>query len=319
MLKLRVAPVKPAGWEMVVDKLIITVTVDCTVSYPRHKFMPPIEDVDAVAEQYIDAVNAGASLVHHHGVHYMESELQPDGKQLSRIDVDGWRRLTEKIRERVDPVMQFGIASARLPEKIALMALKPDMMSYAFNVHDEYFQPDPAFPAKEMYSLHPREEIAEFCRHALEHGIKPEVESFYTGAFWNVEHIRNLGLLTDPVWTTLFLGWPGGAWTPPTHDSLLYLVRNLPPRTNWNLSVMNRNAQWGLLAMAIGLGGHVRLGWEDNPYLPDGSPARTNAELVENAVAIARAIGREIASPEEARRIIGVREHLASSLAPIAS
>ena len=301
------------------DKLIITVTVDCSISYPRHRFMPQIEDVNAVAEQYVGAVNAGASLVHHHGIHYMESEMQPDGRKLSRVDVDGWRRLTEKIRERVDPVMQFGIASARLPEKIALMALKPDMMSYAFNVHDERFQPDPEFPAMEMYAIHTRDEIEEFCRVALEHGIKPEVESFYTGAFWNIEYIRNLGLLTDPVWTTIFLGWPGGAWTPPTQDSLLYLLRYLPARTNWNLSVMDPKTQWNLMAVAIGLGGHVRVGWEDNPYLPDGTPARTNAELVENAVAIARAVGREIASPEEARRIIGVREYLTLPGAPIVS
>ena len=301
------------------DKLIITVTVDCSISYPRHRFMPQIEDVNAVAEQYVGAVNAGASLVHHHGIHYMESEMQPDGRKLSRVDVDGWRRLTEKIRERVDPVMQFGIASARLPEKIALMALKPDMMSYAFNVHDERFQPDLEFPAMDMYAIHTRDEIEEFRRVALEHGIKPEVESFYTGAFWNIEYIRNLGLLTDPVWTTIFLGWPGGAWTPPTQDSLLYLLRYLPARTNWNLSVMDPKTQWNLMAVAIGLGGHVRVGWEDNPYLPDGTPARANAELVENVVAMARTVGREIASPEEARRIIGVREYLTLPGAPIVS
>ncbi len=107
------------------------------------------------------------------------------------------------------------------------MGLQPEMMSYAFNVHDEYFQPDPALPANEQYAIHPRPELEEFCAAAREHGVKPEVESFYTGAFWNLEYIRAQGLLDDPVWTTLFLGWPGGAWTPPTADSLLYLVR--PP------------------------------------------------------------------------------------------
>ena len=295
------------GRQLFSDKLVITVTVDSSVSYPRNPHMPPIEDVDAVADEYVRAVNAGASLVHHHGVHRLETEIQPDGRKLSRTDFDGWKRLTQLIRARVNPVMQFGIASARLEEKIRLMELRPDMMSYAFNVHDERFQPDPEYPAMELYALHTRDEIEAFCRVALENGVKTEVESFYTGALWNLEYIRSLGLLADPVWTTLFLGWPGGAWTPPTHEALLYFVRQLTPNTNWNLSVMDPATQWPLHAAAIGLGGHVRVGWEDNPYLPSGSLARTNAELVEVAVTMARSVGREVASPDEARRIIGLR------------
>jgi len=293
------------------DKLVITVTCDSTMSYPGNPNMPAIEDTDAVAEQYIGAVNAGASLIHHHGVHYLEGNMQADGKQLSKIDFDGWRDLTDKIRAKVDQIVQFGIASARLEEKIRLMTLGPEMMSYAFNVHDEYFRPDPAYPANEMYSLHPRDELEAFSRAALEHGVKPEIEAFYTGAFWNLEFIRAKGLLEDPVWATLFLGWQGGAWTPPTHWSLLYLVHHLPPRVTWNVSVMDAATQWKLLPLAIAMGGHVRVGWEDNPYLPDGSLSRTNAELVDVVVRMARDIGREIASPEEARRIIGIRKEAA--------
>ena len=275
------------------------------MSYPGNANMPPIEDLDTIAGEYIRAVAAGASIVHHHGIHYLEHEMQADGRRLSRIDFDGWKLLTEKIRDACDPIVQFGIASARLEEKFRLMELRPEMMSYAFNVHDEYFRPDPAFPANEMYALHPRDELEEFCRGALEHGVKTEVECFYTGAFWNLEFIRNQGLLEDPVWATLFLGWQGGAWTPPTHDALLYLVNHLPPRVNWNVSVMDP-MQWRIHALAIAMGGHVRVGWEDNPYLPDGTLARTNAELVEVAVRMAETVGREIATPAEARAITGV-------------
>ncbi|WP_329254701.1 3-keto-5-aminohexanoate cleavage protein [Actinoallomurus sp. NBC_01490] len=288
------------------DKVVITVTVDCSMSYPGFKGMPKIDDVPAVADEYVRAIDAGASLVHHHGVHYLEDTIQEDGRQLSRTDFDGWRDLTESIRSQRDAIVQFGIASARLEEKVELMKLRPEMMSYAFNVHDEYFQPDPAYPPNEQYAIHPRSELEAFCKAAQEHGVKPEVESFYTGAFWNLEYIRDRGLLDDPVWTTLFLGWPGGAWTPPTEDALLYLVRHLPPRVNWNCSVMNSKMQWRLLALALSLGGHVRVGWEDNPYLPDGSPSRTNAELVDKIVEIARLMGREPATAEEAREITGL-------------
>jgi len=290
------------------DKLIITVTVDSTMSYPGNPLMPPIEDVDAVAAEYIRSVNAGASLVHHHGIHHLETEIQPDGRRLSKIDFGGWRRLTEKIREVSDPIVQFGIASARIPEKIELMKLKPDMMSYAFNVHDEYFQPDEKYPPNEMYALHPRDELIEFCQAALKHGVKPEVECFYTGAFWNLEFIRRRNLLQDPVWATLFLGWQGGAWTPPTFDALLFMVRHLPPRVNWNLSVMDPATQWKLHALAIAMGGHVRVGWEDNPYLPDGTLASSNAQLVDVAVRLARDVGREVATPADARRIVGLQQ-----------
>jgi 3-keto-5-aminohexanoate cleavage enzyme len=290
------------------DPLIITVTVDSSMSYPGNHLMPPIEDVDAVGQQYVDAVRTGASICHHHGIHRLEDEIQPDGKRLSRIDFDGWRDLTDRIRDGGgDPLMQFGIASARLPEKIKLMELAPDMMSYAFNVHDEYFQPDPAYPALEMYALHPRDELEEFSRAALEHGVKAEIECFYTGAYWNLEFIRKKQLLENPVWATLFFGWQGGAWTPPTHDAVLYMVRHLPEDVNWNVSVMDPVAQWRLLPLVIAMGGHVRVGWEDNPYLPNGEIASTNAELVQVVVEMAKQIGRPVATPEQAREITGVR------------
>jgi 3-keto-5-aminohexanoate cleavage enzyme len=75
---------------------------------------------------------------------------------------------------------------------------------------------------------------------------------------------------------------------------------------------MDPPTQWKIHALAIAMGGHVRVGWEDNPYLPDGTLARSNAELVEVAVRLAKEIGREVATPEEARRITGVRARAAA-------
>jgi 3-keto-5-aminohexanoate cleavage enzyme len=273
--------------------------------------MPPIEDLEAIGDEYVRSVEAGASIVHHHGIHYLEHEMQADGRRLSKIDFPGWQRLTELIRRRCNPIVQFGIASCRLEEKIKLMDLQPEMMSYAFNVHDEFFQPDPKYPANEMYALHPRDELETFCRAAQERGVKPEIECFYTGAYWNLEFVRRLGLLADPIWATIFLGWQGGAWTPPTPDALLYMVNHLPANVNWNLSVMDPPTQWRLHALAIANGGHVRVGWEDNPYLPTGELARSNADLVENVVRMAQTIGRPVASPDEARQITGLGSALA--------
>jgi len=293
------------------NKLIITVTVDSSMSYPGNPLCPPPEDVNAVAAEYVRAVNAGASITHIHGVHQLEREMQPDGRRLSRINHNGWKALQETIfaGARSRPIMQFGIASARFDEKARLMDLHPDMMAIAFNAHDEYFQPDPKYAANEMYASHPRDELEAYSRMAMEKGVKVEVEAFHTGAFWNMRFIADKGVLPEPIWSTLFLGWAGGCWTPPTPKALIYMVDHLPEglRINWNVSVMDPATQWEILTLAITMGGHVRVGWEDNPYLDhSGTLAETNAMLVEKIVRVARELGREIATPDEARQIIGI-------------
>jgi 3-keto-5-aminohexanoate cleavage enzyme len=81
----------------------------------------------------------------------------------------------------------------------------------------------------------------------------------------------------------------------------------LPAFVHYNVSVMSPTTQWKLLSMVIGLGGHVRVGAEDNPYLSPGELAGTNARLVEKIIRIASEHGREIATPSEAREIIGLK------------
>jgi 3-keto-5-aminohexanoate cleavage enzyme len=84
------------------------------------------------------------------------------------------------------------------------------------------------------------------------------------------------------------------------------MVHHLPERVIWNISVMDQHEQYKLIPQAIAMGGHVRVGWEDNPYLPDGDFATTNAELVDIVVRLAKEIGREVAAPDEAREMIGL-------------
>ena len=140
------------------EKLIITVACDSRTSYPINHYCPPQEDIEGVAQQYIDGIKAGAAIAHIHGIRTLEESMQADGKQVSRINHEGWKRLQESILSKTDPVMQFGVASARLEEKVKLMTLGPDMMAVAFNAHDEYFNPDPQFPPKRMMAIHPVEE-----------------------------------------------------------------------------------------------------------------------------------------------------------------
>ena len=297
------------------DKLIITVTCDSKMSFPGNPHCPEPSDTKAVADEYIRAVNAGAAIAHTHGSYTSDPEIQPDGRKLQIPVVEGWHDIVGRIRSAVNPILQFGLASMRLEQKLELWKdLGADMSSIAFNSHDEYFQPDAAYPANEIYAVHPVSELKQYAQLANEYGVKLEIEAFHTGAFWNISKLREEpGLLPDPLWITLFLGWPGGSWTPPTAAGLQYLVNNLPPRANWNMSCMDPSVYWSIVAHSIALGGNVRIGMEDCPYLENGEFATTNALLVEKAVRIAQEVGRAIASPEEARRMTGLPERTAAT------
>ena len=297
------------------DKLIITVTCDSKMSFPGNPNCPEPSDTQAVADEYVRGVNAGAAIAHTHGSYTSDPEIQPDGRKLQIPVVEGWHDIVGRIRSAGDPILQFGLASMRLEQKLELWKdLGADMSSIAFNSHDEYFQPDPAYPANEVYAVHPVSELKQYARLANEYGVKLEIEAFHTGAFWNINKLREEpGLLSDPLWITLFLGWPGGSWTPPTAAGLQYLVNNLPPRANWNMSCMDPSVYWSVVAHSIALGGHVRIGMEDCPYLENGEFATTNARLVEKAVRIAQEVGRAIASPDEARQMTGLPERTAAT------
>lgn len=285
------------------DKLIITVTADSSPKYPENPLLPAIDDTAAFTREYRDAVAAGAAICHHHGVYSVQRGS--NGENTMVVDLDGFRALSEGIREGSDAIIQYG-TGASVEQKLELMAQGPDMISYPFSAHDMYLDSDLRSEPFELNILHPREELLRVSRAASAGGVKLDIECFQVGAFWNIEHIRRQGGLVDPVWVTLMLGWGGGGWTPPTIDSVLYLVRNLPANVIWNTSIIDPEVAWELIPSIISLGGHVRVGWEDNPYLPDGSLARSNAELVEAAVRMAAEAGREVATPGEARRILGL-------------
>ena len=293
------------------DKLIITITVDSSMSYPGNQYCPApeMENIDKIVDEYVRSVNAGASICHIHGVHKLEDKIAEDGKKLSHVNFEGWQMMHDGIKSQVDAIVQYGIASARFEEKSKLMDQQPDMMAICFTAHDEHFQPDPEYPPMELYAVHPRDELIMYCREMVKKGVKTEVESFTTGAFWNIEYIRNQpgNLLPDPVYTTLFMGWPGGAYSFPDMESMLHFYHHLPSNCVWNVSNMDPKTHWQNLSWSICLGGHVRVGWEDNPYI-DGEIADSNARLVDKIVRIARELGREIASPKEARKILGIEK-----------
>ena len=302
------------------DKLIITITSDSTMCWPRNPYCPKPSDTKGVAEEYIRSVDAGAAIAHTHGSYEIDTEIQPDGRQLQVPIMDGWRDITDRIRASGNPILQFGLASIRLEQKVEMWKeFRPEMTSINFNSHDEFFQPDPEYPPIACYSVHPINELREYARLANKYNVKLEVECFSPGGYWAISKIREgkffnddgtyeeeKGLLPEPLWIELLFGWTGQGWMPPTARALNFMVDHLPPRANYHVSCLDPEAYWPLITHTIALGGHVRIGFEDCPYLEPGTLATSNAELVEKAVKIARSMGREIASPDEAREIIGL-------------
>ena len=159
---------------------------------------------------------------------------------------------------------------------------------------------------EDVYELFRRDGLQERARAMLAAGVKPVSETYTTGGAWNMQLLVDDGLLPPPRAVTLVLGRPGGTWTPPTLDALELRVRSLPPHCVWTLAVQDPAAAWGLLPVAIAMGGHVRVGSEDNPYLPGGARANDDGRLVDVIVAAARQLGRPLASPSSTRRILGI-------------
>ncbi|HMP08371.1 MAG TPA: 3-keto-5-aminohexanoate cleavage protein [Lacipirellulaceae bacterium] len=287
------------------DKLIVTVTCDSTMAYPSNPYNPTPKGYDEVAREYCRALDAGASICHLHGPYTIDEEFQPDGTKLSDLDIPGWVKLADDITNHADAIIQYGIANGRFPQRVELVkARKPDMISTCFNAHDECFDYEPNCVPVELYGLHDRVELGAYCRLARELDFTIECECFHYGGVWNAQRFVQQDLLATPVWITFFLGWRGGCYTPPTLQAMQYMHDHLPEDFQYNTSCMDPEEQWRVLTMAILLGGHVRVGMEDNPFVSSGEYARSNAQLVEKIVRISRELGRDVATPAEARRII---------------
>ena len=112
-------------------------------------------------------------------------------------------------------------------------------------------------------------------------------------------------MVEGPHYLTLFFNWPGGTWSPPTFEEYIHRVRTMPKNCIYSVSIMGRE-QTKIAVLALTYEGNIRVGTEDYPFIKNEVPAKNNAEIVEKYVSIAKYIGREIADPSEARKIIGI-------------
>jgi 3-keto-5-aminohexanoate cleavage enzyme len=156
--------------------------------------------------------------------------------------------------------------------------------------------------------------MRELAERTREFSVKPELEIFHEGMIQQCLQLAEEGLLDDPLYFQFLLGLDGGA--PPDARSLIRLVDSLPSGSLWGVAGIGTRAGIDMVMLGMLLGGHVRVGIEDHPeYLP-GRLATSNAELVDRVARLAGEYGREVATPDEARAMLGIETDPAPAAPP---
>lgn len=271
------------------DKLIITVCSTGAEVYKKDQPALPCSP-EEIAHAAVECREAGASLIHIH-VRDEQGEPTQDGKIFART--------MELIRKQSDIIVQTSTGGA-----VGMTA-------------EERLQPVLCDPAPEMATLtvgtcnfgdgvfyNPPDVIEKFARTMQERGVVPEIEAFDAGFIENANRLMKRGLIPNPPHFDLVMGVPGAIAG--THKNMLHMVELLPPGATWTVAGIGR-AELQLGVLAIMLGGHVRVGFEDNIYYSRGVLAESNAQLVARIVRIAKELGREVATPDEARQILRLK------------
>jgi 3-keto-5-aminohexanoate cleavage enzyme len=247
------------------------------------------------------AVEEGAVMIHIHA-------RTPDG--VPSYEIDDFAAITEAIRSQAgaDVIINYSTGAIGVPleKRIAyLRALKPDIgalnmgsMNYA-----KYSRRRKDFVFKAVFE-NSFDTIIELCAAMRESGIKPEHECFDSGHIANLDPLLDMGLLDPPLQISCVLGVSGGIR--PSARNLAHMAEQVPPVAHeWGVIGISRQ-QWELVAAALTLGGNVRVGLEDNFYLPDGEMARSNGDLVARARRMCEDVGRRPATVAEARERLGL-------------
>ncbi|MBS3942740.1 MAG: 3-keto-5-aminohexanoate cleavage protein [Dethiobacter sp.] len=268
------------------EKLMITVALTgAEVSLADNPNLPVTPE--EIARAAYECYQAGASIVHLH-------VRTPDGAPTQDSAV--FKEAIGRIQEKCDIVIQVstgGAVGMSVDERLQPVYLRPEMATLStgsVNFGDEVF-------------LNPPTYIEHFARVMQEYRVKPEIEVFEVGMINNALRLLKKGLLKEPLHFDFVMGVPGGI--PATMKNLLHLTESIPPGSTWTVAGMGR-AQLFVATAAILLGGHARVGFEDNIYYEKGVPAESNAQLVERVAHIARIHSRGISTAPEARRILGL-------------
>ncbi len=250
-------------------------------------------------------VDEGGVMIHIHA-------RRPDG--TPSFEIEDFRAITEAIREQAgDVIINYSTGAIGVPVETRLAylrELRPDVaalnmgsMNYA-----KYSRSRREFVFNTVFA-NPFDEIIELLTAMNELGIKPEHECFDLGHIGSLEPLVHMGVLKAPLHVDCVMGVVGGV--PPTARNLAAMVDNIQAVSggphHWAVIGISR-MQWTLISAALALGGSIRVGLEDNFYLPDGTMARSNGDLVAKAREMVVNAGRRPATVAEARSLLGLPE-----------
>jgi uncharacterized protein (DUF849 family) len=303
------------------DKLIITAALTGNITLPTqtpHLPLTPQEIIDDA----VRAANAGAASVHIHG--------RDPKTARPTTEPAVYKEIAAGIKARSDVIVcvTTGGTMDMTPAQRAQVvpALKPELATFNtgsinFSIHpiaDRYKDEEFKFPWEKEFASGTRDfifrntfgDIEKLCRIMEENNTKPEFEVYDVGHLYNLSFLVRKKIVKPPIWLQFVTGILGGIGS--ALEDIMYLKQTadrLIGAQNYTWSVIGAGypAEFNVATLSIMMGGHARVGMEDNIFVAKGVLAKSNADLVEKLVRIARELGREIATPDEARAILGLK------------
>ncbi|MDX9917586.1 MAG: 3-keto-5-aminohexanoate cleavage protein [Gudongella sp.] len=269
------------------DKLIITAAISgAEVTKENNPNVPyTIEEIGREAES---AYKAGASIIH---LHVREDDGTPtQSKERFKLAIDEIKRRCPDVIIQPSTGGAVGMTDE---ERLQPTELFPEMATLDCGTLN--------FGGDEIF-VNTENTIKNFGKIMIERDIKPEIEVFDKGMIDYALSFHKQGFIKAPMHFDFVLGVQMAA----TARDLAFMVDSIPPGSTWTAAGMGR-FQFQIAALTIVMGGHVRVGFEDNTYIEKGVLAKSNGELVEKVVRLAKELGREIATPAEAREILGLK------------
>jgi 3-keto-5-aminohexanoate cleavage enzyme len=281
------------------DPVVITCSISGAIANREQCPAIPYTPAEYAAEAR-RIVDEGGVMIHIHA-------RTPEG--MPSYEIEDFQAISSAIREEAgdEVIVNFstGTIGVSVEKRVAYLrecrpevaALNMGSMNYA-----KYSKSRKEFVFKMVFA-NPFEEIIELLEAMNEIGIKPEHECFDIGHVGSLTPLIDMGVLKTPLHVDCVMGVVGGI--PPTARNLAAMVENIPAGSHWGVIGISRD-QWMLVAAALTLGGSIRVGLEDNLYLPSGEMASSNGELIAKARALTEDLGRRPATVEEARAMLNV-------------
>jgi len=303
------------------DKLIITAALTGNITLPTQTPYLPLTP-EEIADQAVAAAEAGAASIHVHG-------RDPETGRPT-TDPEVYREIATRIKARTDAIVCIttgGTMYMTAEERVRVVpALKPELATFNmgsinFSIHpiaERYKDEDYKYPWEKEFAESTKEfifrntfaDIEYFCQTMQENDTKPEHEMYDVGHLYNMNYYVRKGLIKLPVWMQFVTGILGGIGS--DLENIMHMKHTADRlfgvgNYHWSVIGAGYPAEFNAAALSIMMGGHARVGLEDNIFVSRRVLAKGNVELVEKVVRIANELGREIATPDEARQILGLK------------